>query len=858
MSENAIAPPLERIELTVGGMTCGRCVQAVTKSLEAVDGVAEARVELATGRASVQAEAGRVSRSRLEEAVRGAGYTVGGGAKLVQLGGINPAPAAAAAPSTTAEPETAEPEAAEPEIGKPGLETAELAIQGMTCAGCVHTIEQRVKRTPGVVECEVNLAAGSARVTFDPAQVSRQELVKVVEAAGYAARLASSADEAGQDDDAEERQWRRRLVVSAVFTLPLLALAMSHGAFHFAGQQWAQLALALPVVVYGGAPFYRKAWSGFRHLAFDMNTLIAVGTGSAFLYSLVATAAPSLVGAADGRGAVYYETAAAIIAFILLGRMLEARARGRTSAAIRKLLELRPKTARVVREGRELEVPLAEVRVGDTVIVKPGEQIPVDGAVLDGASAVDESLLTGESIPVEKSQGDAVVGGSLNTSGTFRFRAEKVGAETALARIIELVRRAQSSKAPIARLADVISGYFTPVVLAIAALTFAAWFLLGPQQQRLQIALVHAVAVLIIACPCAMGLATPTAVMVGVGRGASFGALIKDGAALERAGKIDTVVFDKTGALTRGEPVVTDVVCFGEISEAELLRAVGSIENRSEHPLAAAIARRAKDAGVAFGDPQAFEALRGAGLRARFEGAAWLIGKPELLEQEGVDLSAGREALERLGAEGKSLALAARDGRWVGLFGLRDEPRDDARATIARLKADGVETLMATGDRRATAEAIARELGIDRVLAELRPEDKEAEVRRLRELGRRVAMVGDGVNDAPALAAADLGVAIGAGSDVAIESAGLVLTSNRLGAVADALELSRATLRTIRQNLFWAFAYNTVGIPLAAGLLQPWTGWGLSPVVASAAMALSSVSVVTNSLRLRGWRPSQG
>ncbi|MBI1354316.1 MAG: heavy metal translocating P-type ATPase [Acidobacteria bacterium] len=850
MSEHAVAPPLERIEVAVGGMTCNHCVRTVSQALQTLDGVASVDVDLAAGRARVEVEAGKVGRARLEQAVRDAGYTAGGVAKpnLVQLGGLGGiAPAAPPAPAPAPAVPTAPRE--------PQTETVDLAIQGMTCAGCVHTIEQRVRKAAGVRSCEVNLASGSARVVFDPARITREELVKVVEAAGYSARLAASAEEWEPEERGEEQDWRRRLIVSALFTAPLLLLAMSHGLLHFPGQQWLQLALALPVVVYGGAPFYGKAWAGLRHLSFDMNTLIAVGTGSAFLYSLVATVAPSLVGSADGAmPPVYYETAAAIIAFILLGRMLEARARGRTSAAIRKLVELRPKTARVVRGSVEQEIPLAQVQAGDIVVVRPGEQIPVDGAVLDGASAVDESLLTGESIPVEKSVGDAVVGGTLNTSGSFRFRSEKVGAETALARIIELVRRAQGSKAPIARLADVISGYFTPVVLAIAAVTFAAWFALGPPEQRLQVALLHAVAVLIIACPCAMGLATPTAVMVGVGRGAGLGVLIRDGGALELAGKVDAVVFDKTGALTRGKPLATDALAFG-IEEAELLRAVGSIENRSEHPLAAALVRRAREAGGALAEPERFEALRGAGVRARLEGADWLVGRPELLAQQGVDLSAAGEAIERLSAEGKSIAVAARDGRLAGVFGLRDEPRDDARATIARLEEDGLETAMATGDRRSTAEAIARDLGIDRVLAELRPEDKEAEVRRLREQGRRVAMVGDGVNDAPALAAADLGVALGAGSDVAIESAGLVLTGDRLSAVADALELARATLRTIRQNLFWAFAYNSVGIPLAAGLLEPWTGWGLSPVVASAAMALSSVSVVANSLRLRRWQP---
>jgi len=820
----------EEVAVPVYGMTCGHCVKTVKTKLESLSGVESADVDLDAKRAVVRLDPDVLGRPELEQAIREAGYSVNPPAEsgLATLGGAAESPSHAPAPE-------------EPEEEEPQTATADLAIQGMTCAGCVHTIEQRVLKTPGVEKCEVNLATGSARVVYDPSQVSEEELVKVVEAAGYAARIASSQDEPPEEDE-EEKGWRRRFLVSAIFAVPLIVIAMSHGAIHIPAERWVQLALALPVVVYGGAPFYSKAWASFRHFAFDMNTLIAVGTGSAFLYSLAATLDPEL-------GAVYYETAAAIIAFILLGKMLEARARGKTSAAIRKLLEMRPKTARVERDGDEQEIALAEVQVGDTVVVRPGEQIPVDGALLDGSSAVDESLLTGESVPVEKTAGDRVVGGSINTSGSFRFRAEKIGADTALAQIIELVRHAQSSKAPIARMADVISSYFTPAVLGVAALTFAGWFIFGPQEARLQIALVHAVAVLIIACPCAMGLATPTAVIVGVGRAVGLGALIKDGAALETAGKIDTVVFDKTGSLTRGEPVVTDTVAYA-VSEDELRRAVASIESRSEHPLARALRGEDKPEEL-----ESFEALRGSGVKARFQGADWLVGKPELLEESGIDLAPAREALDRLSREGKTLALASRNGELAGLFGLRDEPREDAREAIRRLHEMGVSTAMATGDRRETAEAIAKDLGIDRVLAELKPEDKVAEIRRLRDEGARVAMVGDGVNDAPALAAADLGVAIGAGSDVAIESAGLVLTNDRLVSVAESLALARATLRTIHQNLFWAFAYNTVGIPLAAGVFEPWTGWGLSPVVASAAMALSSVSVVGNSLRLRGWKP---
>jgi Cu+-exporting ATPase len=676
--------------------------------------------------------------------------------------------------------------------------------------------------------------------------------------AGYEARLIEEAGhgehEHAEDEAEEERDWRRRLIVSAVFTIPLLILAMSHGAFHFPYAEWVQLALALPVVVYGGAPFYSRAWKALVHGAFDMNTLIAVGTGAAFAFSLVSTAAPQLVlpEGADGQAPVYYETAAAILAFILLGRMLEARARGRTSAAIKTLLNLRPKTARVVRDGQEREVPLEDVQVGDELAVRPGEKIPVDGVILSGQSAIDESMLTGESIPVEKGPNDRVVGGSLNASGAFRYRAEKVGAETALAQIVALVRRAQGSKAPIARMADVISGYFTPAVLVIAAVTFAAWFFLGPQDERLRLALVNAVAVLIIACPCAMGLATPTAVMVGIGRGASMGVLIKDGGALEIAAHVRQAVFDKTGTLTRGRPRVVDLIAF---EEASPLAAIASIERESEHPLARAVVRLADEEGLELHRPERFDALSGLGVKASRDGRVWLIGTPELLEREGVDLTSAREAITAQAGQGRTVAAAARDGKLVALIAFADEARPDAKAALDRLRRLDVEPVMITGDNEQTARAVASQTGVERVLARVRPEGKAEEVRKLQGGGARVAMVGDGINDAPALAQADLGIAIGAGTDVAIESAGMVLVGERLGAVADAIELSRATLRTIKQNLFWAFAYNTVGIPIAAGLLYPFTGWTLSPVIASAAMALSSVSVVANSLRLKSFRP---
>jgi Cu+-exporting ATPase len=742
------------------------------------------------------------------------------------------------------------------------VKTADLLIRGMTCAGCVHTIESRVNALPGVERCEVNLATGSATVAYDPGQIEVEQIRQAIDRAGYEAREATSGHDHGMDDtEAETREWKRKLVVSAIFTVPLLVIAMSHGAISFSGVNWVQLALALPVVIYGGGKFYRLAWSAARHGSADMNTLIAVGTGTAFAYSAVATALPGLVepvamgsGGAGHGAPVYFETAAAIITLIILGRLLEARARGRTSSAIRSLMGLHAKTARVVRDGRELDVPVEEVLAGDMLVVRPGEKIPVDGVVVDGSSAIDESTLTGESIPVDKSPGDKVFGGTLNKTGSFRFEAHKVGRETALAQIIELVRKAQGSKAPIARLADVISGYFVPIVIVVAALTFAAWYLLAPSDIALRMAVINAVAVLIIACPCAMGLATPTAVMVGIGRGAEEGILIKNGTALEVAHKIDVVILDKTGTVTSGKPRVTDLVPLSPASGPELLRAIASAEQRSEHPLAEAIVERAQAEGLDLTQVDSFEAQPGHGVRSRTAGRLWLVGNRELLVAEGVDLSLGEEAASRLANQGKTVVFGAVDGKLAGLIALADTPKPGARKAIERLKGMGLEVAMITGDNRQTAQAVAAEVGIQKVLAEVLPDRKAEEVRRLQAENHVVAMVGDGVNDAPALAQADLGIAIGAGSDVAIDTAGMILVRNELQDVAGAIELSRRTLKTIRQNLFWAFAYNVVGIPVAAGVFYPWTGWLLSPILASAAMAFSSVSVVANSLRLRGYQ----
>jgi Cu+-exporting ATPase len=591
-----------------------------------------------------------------------------------------------------------------------------------------------------------------------------------------------------------------------------------------------------------------------------MNTLIATGTGAAYLYSVAATIFPNFfITHASGEHSmmqvpVYYEAAAVIIALILLGKMLEARATGRASEAIRRLMSLQAKTARVIRNGSEMDVPVESVRVGDTVIVRPGEKIPVDGMILEGASAVDEAMLTGESIPVEKQAGDEVYGATINKTGAFTFRATKVGRDTVLQQIVRLVEEAQGTKAPIQRLADVVSGIFTPVVIGIAVVTFIIWFAISPPDTRLALALMNFVSVLIIACPCALGLATPTAIMVGTGKGAENGVLIKSGESLETAHKIQTVVLDKTGTITEGKPVLTDVIAVTEMSETDLLRFAASAERRSEHPLGEAIVKAANERGLQLIDATDFKAVTGHGIATRLDSHRLLIGNEKLMRENGVAIDAVRTQAEELTAKGKTLMYLAIDGKLAGLFALADEIKPEAKASIAALQQMDIEVVMITGDNRRAAEAVAEQVGIKRVLAEILPEAKAAEVKRLQENGRVVAMVGDGINDAPALAAANVGIAIGTGTDVAIEASNITLLRDDLRGVARAIALSKATIRTIRQNLFWAFIYNAIGIPIAAGLLYPLTGWLLSPVIASAAMALSSVSVVTNSLRLRSFK----
>jgi Cu+-exporting ATPase len=722
----------------------------------------------------------------------------------------------------------------------PSAETTErmdLPVSGMSCAACARAIENQLAATAGVASAHVNFATSTATVEFDPARAAVRNLVDAIEELGYGVPQPVAGEDVEEQARAHEyAALQRRLWLAAAFAIPVVVLGMWPGLMHLAAMSWIQLALTAPVVFYAGAPFYKGAWTALRHRSANMNTLIALGTGAAFLYSLTVTV--------RGGHEVYYEAAAVIVTLILLGRVLEARARGKASEAIRHLRELQPKTARVVRDGAEQDIPIEQVRVGDLVVVRPGEKIPVDGAVREGDSAVDESMLTGESMPVDKKSGDAVYGGTINRSGSLRFEARKVGRATALQQMIELVRQAQGSRAPVARLADVVSGYFTVGVLAIATLTFVVWLalaLLGVAP--LSFALRNFVAVLIIACPCALGLATPTAIMVGTGRGAERGILIKGGEALEAAHRIDTVILDKTGTITCGQPRVTDVIPMNGYAEAAVLRLAASAERYSEHPLGRAIVEHAQALAIVLEDPAGFRAVAGHGVEARVDGCDVTVGSfagPLELPE-----------MERLAAEGKTAVVVAVDGQPAGAIGIADTVKPEAAAAVRRLHEMGIEVWMITGDNRRTAESVARQVGIQRVLAEVLPDAKVAEVRKLQAAGRKVAMVGDGINDAPALAQADVGIAIGTGTDIAKEAASITLMRGDLNGVAGALALARRTMRVIRQNLFWAFAYNIIGIPIAAGALYPFTGWLLSPVLASAAMALSSVTVVTNSLRLK-------
>ena len=811
-------------QFSIEGMTCASCVGRVERAIAKLPNVSKASVNLATERAEVSFS-GTPDVGAVVGAIADAGYAV-------------------------------------PE------DTVELAIDGMTCASCVGRIEKALGVVPGVIVASINLATERASVRYLRGVVDAGGLIAAVRAAGYEAR-AVSAETGNEEQEAREAEMtrlQRSLAVAAALTLPIVVLEM--GA-HFVPaihdfvmnnigmrQSWyVQFALASLVLFGPGLRFYRKGVPALLRFAPDMNSLVALGTVAAWGYSVVATFAPQVLPA--GTANVYYEAAAVIVTLILLGRYLEAKAKGRTSEAIKRLVGLAPKTARIVRDGQSLELAIEEVQVGDIVLVRPGEKVPVDGEVVEGSSFVDESMITGEPVPVSKGEGAQVVGATINKTGSFSYRATKVGADTVLAQIIRMVEQAQGAKLPIQALVDKVTMWFVPAVIVAAGLTFLIWLAFGPEP-ALTFALVNAVAVLIIACPCAMGLATPTSIMVGTGRAAEMGVLFRKGDALQTLRDAEVIAVDKTGTLTRGRPELTDLVTVEGLDRNEVLVLVASVETRSEHPIGEAIVEAAGRRGLALEAAHGFEASPGYGVKATVGDRKVEVGADRLMMRLGLDLAAFAETARRLGEEGKSPLYAAIDGRLAAIIAVSDPVRETTPEAIAALHAQGLKVAMITGDNRRTAEAIGRKLGIDEVIAEVLPDGKVDAVKRLAANGRKVAFVGDGINDAPALAQADVGIAIGTGTDVAIESADVVLMSGDLRGVANAIALSKATIRNIKQNLFWAFAYNVVLIPVAAGLLYPSYGWLLSPMLAAGAMAFSSIFVLSNALRLKAFRQPLG
>jgi len=810
---------LERIDLPITGMSCASCAAKIEKGLSNLEGVSKATVNFASEKATVVFHPFQTDLSHLIEKVKDLGY----GAKV---------------------------------------EKVLLPIQGMTCASCVNKVEKALNSLKGVVHASVNFATERASVEYIPEEVTVRDLKRAVREAGYQVLEVKEEDIVEKERLAREAELSRvkwKFITGAFLLAPILILM--YGATPL--EKWVglskkmnffiQFLLATPVQFWAGWQFYVGFWKAARHKTSDMNTLIAVGTSAAYLYSLIVTFGSHLIMVKGLMVDVYFDTSAAIIVLILLGRFLEARAKGKTSEAIKKLIGLQPKTARVIRNGNEMDIPVADVFPGDVVVVRPGEKIPVDGTVKEGYSSVDESMVTGESLPVEKKTGDRVIGATINKTGTFKFEATKVGKDTVLAQIIRLVQEAQGSKPPIARMVDVIASYFVPIVILIAIVTFIVWYLFGPHP-ALTYALLNFVAVLIIACPCALGLATPTSIMVGTGKGAENGILIRGAEALETAHQLTTIVLDKTGTLTKGEPSVTDIIESEKFSKEEILTLAASAEKGSEHPLGEAIVNKAKIENLGLLDPKDFQAIAGYGIEATIDSRKILLGNLKLMEERKVFLNGFLEKAEHLSSEGKTPMFLAVDGEAAGIIAVADTLKENSKEAVEALHRMGLEVVMLTGDNQRTAKAIARQIGIDRVLAEVLPEMKAEEVRRLQGKGKKVGMVGDGINDAPALAQADVGIAIGTGTDVAMESSDITLIGGDLRRIVTAIALSKATIRNIRQNLFWAFAYNTILIPVAAGILFPFFGILLNPIFAAGAMAFSSVTVVTNALRLRKFK----
>ncbi len=815
---------LKKIDLPITGMSCASCVAKIEKGLSRMSGILDAKVNFATEKASITFDPSRVRMADFVATIKDLGYEA-------------------------------------------GVEKVTLPIQGMSCASCVKKVENALNKVDGVVQASVNFATERANVQYIPGAVSPEDFKHAVREAGYEVLEVESIKKEDLVDreraarEAEFKKLKRKFVTGVILVAPMFVLAywkmLGLSSLYNLGREvnfYLQLLLQTPVQFWVGWQFYSGAWKTAKHKSADMNTLIAVGTSAAYVYSVLATFFPGLFAAQGLAAEVYFDTAGAIIVLILLGRLLEARAKGQTSEAIKKLIGLQAKTARVIRGGQEVDIPVEEVAIGHVVIVRPGEKIPVDGVVKEGHSSVDESMVTGESIPVEKNPGDEVIGATLNKLGSFKFEATKVGKDTMLAQIIKMVEEAQGSKPPIARLVDVIASYFVPAVIGIGILTFVIWYFWGPAP-ALTYAVLNFVAVLIIACPCALGLATPTSIMVGTGKGAENGVLIRGGEALETAHKLTTIVMDKTGTLTKGQPSVTDIIETDGYKREEILRYAASAEKGSEHPLGEAIVNQAREENLPLIDPRNFKAIAGHGIEATIDGRSLLMGNAKLMADRGIFLQEAEKRAEELSRQGKTPMFVALDQKMAGIIAVADTLKENSKMAVGALHRMGVEVAMITGDNRSTAEAIARQIGIDRVLAEVLPEDKANEVKKLQAEGKKVGMVGDGINDAPALAQADVGIAIGTGTDVAMESADITLISGDLRGVVTAIALSKATIRNIKQNLFWAFAYNTILIPVAAGVLFPFFGILLNPIFAAAAMGLSSVTVVSNALRLKRFKP---
>lgn len=807
--------------LRIEGMTCASCAKAVERATRKLEGVAETSVNYATEKLNISFDETKISVDDIQVAVEKAGY-----------------------------------KAITDSVNKV------LKIEGMTCASCVKAVERATRKLEGVERADVNYATETLSISYEPSMIRLAEIKAAVEKAGYQARDEEITVDADKErKDQEMKLLWKKFIISALFTIPLFIISMGHMVglplpgfispeINPMGFALIQLFLTIPVII-AGHKFYTVGFKALVRKSPNMDSLIAIGTSAAFLYGVFATV-KILGGDPSYAHDLYFESAAVIITLITLGKYLESVSRGKTSEAIKKLMGLAPKTATIVRGGKEMEVTIEEVEVGDIILVKPGEKMPVDGQVVGGTTSVDESMLTGESIPVEKNVGDKIIGASINKNGTIQYKATKVGKDTALAQIIKLVEDAQGSKAPIAKMADIISGYFVPIVIALAVIAGIGWYAYG---ETAIFALTIFISVLVIACPCALGLATPTAIMVGTGKGAEYGVLIKSGDALETAHKVQTVVFDKTGTITEGKPVVTDIVVINGMTQEDLLQLAASGEKGSEHPLGEAIVKDAEEKNLSLKKVDFFNAIPGHGIEVEIEGKNILLGNRKLMVERDISLENLEETSHKLAEEGKTPMYIAIENKISGIIAVADIMKESSKRAIEKLHEMGIEVAMITGDNKRTAEAIAKQVGIDRVLAEVLPEEKANEVKKLQLEGKKVAMVGDGINDAPALAQADIGIAIGSGTDVAMESADIVLMRSDLMDVPTAIQLSKKTIRNIKENLFWAFGYNTLGIPIAMGVLYIFGGPLLNPMIAGAAMSFSSVSVLLNALRLKRFKP---